>query len=174
MQFTISRLYIIGNLYQENTLVLTDVSQHCGLVPRIVCGASGTARDRLVTFAIFISTSPPPRQPQDFQSTNPFLLLYQYPNSPPAPSTSDMNSLAPAEAESLVLQLEVISANPPPAIMENDNLRRFREASYSASLAVHWPSNSVHLIAYGALYSSMARIGVDTKMFEVLAKSEEG
>jgi hypothetical protein len=85
-----------------------------------------------------------------------------------------MTSLTPAEAESLILQLESISANPPPAIMENDTLRRrFREASYSASLAVHWPSDSVHLIAYGALYSSMARIGVDTKMFEILAESEE-
>ncbi|KAF1972389.1 S-adenosyl-L-methionine-dependent methyltransferase [Bimuria novae-zelandiae CBS 107.79] len=83
-----------------------------------------------------------------------------------------MASMSPTEAQALVQKLEDISNTPPSAILENDDLhRRFREAAYSASVAVHWPSDSVHLIAYGTLYSSMARIGVDTKLFEVLAAS---
>jgi hypothetical protein len=76
------------------------------------------------------------------------------------------------EAEALVQKLEQLSENPPSVILENDDLRRrFREASYGASVAVQWPSDSVHLIAYGALYSSMAPIGFDIKLFEILAAS---
>lgn len=83
-----------------------------------------------------------------------------------------MASISAGEAEALVQKLEQLSENPPAAILENDSLRRrFREAAYGASVAVQWPSDSVHLIAYGALYSSMARIGVDTKLFEILAAS---
>lgn len=60
---------------------------------------------------------------------------------------------------------------PHSAIIENSGLRqRFREATYGASLA-YTPGDIVHFIAYAALYSSMARIGVDTKLFEVLAAS---
>jgi hypothetical protein len=81
-----------------------------------------------------------------------------------------MSSMFTAEAEALVQKLEQLSENPPSAILENDDLRRrFREASNAASLAVQWPSDAVHLIGHGALYSSMARVGVDTKMFEILA-----
>lgn len=76
------------------------------------------------------------------------------------------------EAETLVQRLENLRENPPSAILENEELRRrFREAAYGVSLSVHTPSDSVHLIAYGALYSSMARIGVDTKLFELLVSS---
>ncbi|PVH96624.1 S-adenosyl-L-methionine-dependent methyltransferase [Periconia macrospinosa] len=85
-----------------------------------------------------------------------------------------MSQMSSNEAEALVRQLEELSENPPPAIMENTELRRrFREASNAASLAVHWPSDSVHLIAYGSLYVSLARIGIDTKLFEVLAASSQ-
>jgi len=83
-----------------------------------------------------------------------------------------MTSISATEAHALVQKLEQLSENPPAAILENDDLRRrFREAAYSASVAVQWPSDSVHLIAYGTLYSSMARIGVDTKIFDTLAAS---
>lgn len=76
------------------------------------------------------------------------------------------------EVESLVHKLEQLAENVPSVILENDSLRRrFREASHNASVAVQTPSDSVHLIAYGALYSSMARIGVDINLFELLAKS---
>jgi len=84
----------------------------------------------------------------------------------------NMASMTQQEAESLIEKLENLHENPPLAILRNDGLRqRFREAAYGASLAVHTPSDGVHLIAYGALYSSMARIGVDTKLFETLAAS---
>lgn len=85
-----------------------------------------------------------------------------------------MSQLNLNEAEALVRQLEELSENPPQVILDNTELRRrFREASNAASLAVHWPSDSVHLIAYGALYSSLARVGVDTKLFEVLVASSQ-
>jgi hypothetical protein len=80
--------------------------------------------------------------------------------------------MTPHEAEQLVQKLEQLSERPPSVIIEDDGLRRrFREAAYGASLAVHAPSDTVHLIAYGALYSSMAKVGVDTKLFEVLVAS---
>lgn len=83
-----------------------------------------------------------------------------------------MSSLSAAEAEALVQKLEQLSENPPSVIMDNEDLRRrFREASNAASLAVQWPTDIVHLIGYGPLFTSMARVGVDSKIFEILAAS---
>jgi hypothetical protein len=83
-----------------------------------------------------------------------------------------MAPMSKEEAENLVQRLESLREDPPSAILDNEELRRrFREATYGASLSVHTPSDSVHLIAYGALYSSMARVGVDTKLFETLVSN---
>ena len=77
------------------------------------------------------------------------------------------------EAEAFVQKLESLAEAPPSALLEDESLRRrLREASRNLGLSVQWPSDSVHLIAYGALYSSMARIGGDTKTFEILSSSE--
>jgi peptide subunit release factor RF-3 len=83
-----------------------------------------------------------------------------------------MSSLSAAEAEALVQKLEQLSENPPSVIMDNEDLRRrFREATNAASLAVQWPSDIVHLIGHGPLFTSMVRVGVDSKIFEILAAS---
>ncbi|KAF2874757.1 S-adenosyl-L-methionine-dependent methyltransferase [Massariosphaeria phaeospora] len=84
-----------------------------------------------------------------------------------------MASMSTTEVEELVYKLEQLAAEDLPPSILNDNVlrRKLREATQSLNTAVQWPSDSVHLIAYGALYSSMARVGVDTKTFEVLGGS---
>ncbi|KAF2265443.1 S-adenosyl-L-methionine-dependent methyltransferase [Lojkania enalia] len=74
----------------------------------------------------------------------------------------------------LVQKIEKLAEDLPASVLENDNLRRrLREASKNLSIAAQTPSDTVHLIAYSTLYSSMARVGVDTKLFEVVSKSVE-
>ncbi|GKZ28714.1 hypothetical protein AbraIFM66950_011781 [Aspergillus brasiliensis] len=79
-----------------------------------------------------------------------------------------------AEATALVESIERIVNSPQVIIdLQDDSLRRrLREAGRKLSLSMEVPGDTIHRIAYAPMQVGLARVGVDTRLFEILC--EEG
>lgn len=84
-----------------------------------------------------------------------------------------MAQMTAQEAAALIARLESLASNPPREILLDDSLRRkLRESAKNFSIAMEMPGDTIHRLGNTALQVSMARVGKDTKLFEILAGSE--
>ncbi|KAI1372862.1 putative sterigmatocystin 8-O-methyltransferase precursor [Hypoxylon crocopeplum] len=78
------------------------------------------------------------------------------------------------EADALAAKIEAIIDNPQfsEEICDDTVRRRLREAGKKLSLSMEAPGDTIHRISNTPLQLGLARIGVETRLFEILAESD--